>query len=118
MYIHPHASQNRRVLLLYATGFYLLAVAFLAPHAGYVQGQTFFQVARDSPWDRWWDWAAAWCSVKIILLSLGLSAVMAALGMMLKILRRESLGNVALLFSAGSAMGFWLGTYYLVKALL
>lgn len=115
---NPNSILGRQVLLLYAIGFYLLAVAFLAPHAGDVDGSSFFMIAMGSPWDRWWDWAAAWCSVKIILLSLGLASLMAALGMMLKISRLESLGNAILWCSFGPAMGFWLGAYYLVKALL
>jgi hypothetical protein len=103
---------------LYAMGFYLLAIVFLSPHAGCWEGMSFFKVAQLSPWDRWWDWAAAWCSLKIILLSLGIFSLIIAIGMLLKAFRRESLAKGILLLCAAPILGFWLGVYYLFKALL
>ena len=111
------ASQGRRAVLLYAAGVYLLAIVFLAPHPGYAEGRSFFSIALESPWDRLWDWPAAWCSIKIMLLSLGVAALMAALGNVLNLTRRGTLGHAALLLSVGTAMGFCWGAYCLVKAL-
>src|SRR5260370_32260089 len=118
MISHQNRRFSDRVLLLYVVGVYLFAVVFLSPHAGYWEGRSFFKVAQASPWDRWWDWAAAWCSMKIILLSMGVFSVIAAFGMLLKILNRESLAKAILFLNAVPALGFWLGVYYLLKALL
>jgi hypothetical protein len=113
----PESFYARRVLLLYATGIYLQAVVFLSPHSGYLEGRSFVQVALASSWDQWWDWPAAWCSVKIILFGLGLGLLIAALGLMLKLVKRDAVGNALLCLSSLCALGFWLGSYYLVKAL-
>lgn len=75
-------------------------------------------MAQASPWDRWWDWAAAWCSVKIILLSLGIISLIAALGILLKSLNQEFWAKAILVLSAVPGLGVGLGAYYLVKALL
>jgi len=66
----------------------------------------------------WWDWLAVWCSVKIILLSLGLIFVIGALGLTLRVVQCRKLGTLVLLLGILPAAGLWLGTYYLVKALL
>jgi hypothetical protein len=87
---------SRKGLLLYAIGLCLLIVVFLSPHAVYGEGRSFFKVAGASPWNRWWDWAAVWCSVKIILLSLGVFSLLAAFETLLKILHRESLAKAIL----------------------
>ena len=109
---------SRRGLLLYAIGLWLLVIVFLSPHAGSGEGRLFFKVAEASPWDEWWDWAAAWCSVKIILLSLGVWSLIAAFETLLKVSNRESLAKAILYLSALPSIGLGLGIYYLVKALL
>ncbi len=111
-------GRSRKGLLLYAIGLYLLLVVFLSPHAGYGEGKSFFKVAEASPWDWWWDWAAVWCSLKIILLSLGVFSLIAAFETLLKVLNRESLAKAILFLRAVPGLGFGLGLYYLVKALL
>lgn len=107
---------NRRALLLYAAGFCMLAFAFLFPDEAYWEGRSFFNVARQSPWNHWWDWPAAWCSVKIILLSLGVFSIMTALRRMLKVSRCWA--KAILLLSSVSSLVCALGVYYLLKALL
>ena len=109
---------RRRWLLLYVLGLYLLAVVFLSPHAGYQEGRSFLEVARSSPWDRWWDWAAAWCSLKLILLSLGVLLLVAACWVLLRGRKPKWLADAILFSSAVTGVGFGLGLYYLVKALL
>jgi hypothetical protein len=106
------------VISLYSTGLLLMAAVLLSPDALYWEGQTFFEVARSSPWERWWDWLAAWCSIKIILLSLGATFVIAAVGLWLRVVRWRTLGTVVLLLGALPLAGLWMGAYYLVKALL
>ena len=75
-------------------------------------------MAEASPWDRWWDWAAAWCSVKIILLSLGTGLVLAALAILLTLLHRESVARAVLLLLVAPLTGFCVGVFFLVKAVL
>ena len=109
---------DRTALLLYAIGFWFLVLVFLAPDAGYVTGRSFFNVAEASPWDRWWDWAAAWCSVKIILLSVGAGSVLAAVAVLLRLLHRESLAMAVLLLMVAPLAGICAGVFFLVKAVL
>jgi hypothetical protein len=109
---------SNRVLFLYVIGFCLLAIVWLSPHAGCWEGKSFFNVAQASPWDRWWDWPAAWCSLKIILLSVGTFSFLVACRLLLKMWNQETLGKVLLGLIAVPSLGFWLGVYYLVKALL
>jgi hypothetical protein len=49
----------------------LLGIVFLTPHAGQNEGRSFYEIARASIWGKRGEWQAAWCSVKIILLGLG-----------------------------------------------
>ena len=109
---------HQTALFLYAIGFCLLAVVLLAPDAGHVSGRSFFKMAAESPWDRWWDWAAAWCSVKIILLSLGAGSLLSALAILLKLLHQESLARAVLMLTAVFLSVFCLGAFLLVKAVL
>ena len=109
---------DQTALLFYAIGFWLLVLVFLAPDAGYVAGKSFFDVAEASPWDRWWDWAAAWCSVKVILLSAGAGSVLAAMSVLLTLLHRESLARAVLLLMVAPLAGVCAGVFFLVKAVL
>jgi hypothetical protein len=109
---------HQRWLLLYTGGVGLLALVVLTPHSGYGDWRSFLAVAQASPWSRWWDWAAAWCSLKLILASLGVFALLAAFSSLLDGYRRKWLANAVLLLGTAPGAVFWLGAYYLVKALL
>ena len=108
----------RQTVLLYVTGIYLIGLVFLVPHSGYREGRSFFVVASSSPWERWWDWPAAWCSIKIILLSLGVALVTLSLALFARILHRKKLARFFLLLMTAPGLGFWAGMFLLVKALL
>ena len=116
------AERNRWIqggtISLYSAGLLLIAVVLLSPDASYWEGRTFFEVARSSAWERWWDWLAVWCSLKIILLSLGVTFVIGAIGLWLRGARWRTLGTTVLLLGILPVAGLWLGAYYLVKALL
>lgn len=105
-----------KILLYYFAGICFLTIVFLSPDAGNLNSTTFLSVARSSPWERWWDWAAAWCSLKVILLNVGVFLVLWALGGLLKHCARKTLGIVVLSLTGAPIAGFWLGIYYLIKA--
>jgi hypothetical protein len=109
-------ESQRKILLLYFAGFFFLTIVFLSPHAGYLDGVSFFSIARSSPWERWGDWPAAWCSLKVIFLSLGVFLVLSALGSLFKLSARKTPAKVVLTLISAPVAGFWLGLYYLIKA--
>jgi hypothetical protein len=65
-----------KLLLL---GVILLGVVLLIPDAGRVEHRSFFSVAQDSLWGHLFEWAAAWCSVKIIVLSISALLILDAM---------------------------------------
>jgi hypothetical protein len=103
-------------LSLYAIGFYLVALVILLPHPGRADGISFLEVARSSPWRHWGDWPAAWCSLKIILLSLGVFFVLHSCGTVLVAWTQKPLGTFLMILTLAPVLGFWAGLYYLVKA--
>src|SRR5262249_29885964 len=107
---------QRKILLLYSAGCFFLTIVFLSPHAGYLDGESFISIARSSPWERWGDWPAAWCSLKVIFLSMGVFLVLHALGGLLRLCARKTPAKVVLTLTGAPIAGFWLGLYYLIKA--
>ena len=49
-----------------------MLIGLVAPYPGRQEGRSLFEVARDSSWRNLGDWPAAWCSIKLILLALGI----------------------------------------------
>jgi ABC-type Fe3+ transport system permease subunit len=112
------APNSRHVMLLYTIGLYLLAVALLTPYSGYLDGKSFFEVAKASPWNQFWDWPAAWCSLKVIFLSAGLFLLTGSLGLFLSSVQRKSAAQAMQFLSLVPLLVFCLGLFYFVKALL
>jgi|ERR1044071_9142427 hypothetical protein len=108
---------QRQVLFWYFAGFCILTVVLLSPDAGYLNGESFFTVARASPWRKWGDWPAAWCSLKVIFLNVGFFLVLLALGEFLRLCAQKTLGKILLLMTFAPIAGFWIGLYYFVKAI-
>ena len=96
----------------------ILGLIFLTPNSGHEPSWTFFHGARAASWNRLFDWGAAWCSFKIILSSLALFLILDALGTLFVRARRMSLGALAFFSLAVPCVGFLVGGYYLLKALL
>ncbi len=71
-----------------------------------------------STWRNLYDWPAAWCSVKIILFSVGLFLVIDAIGSLLALVRLKSLALSVFLLHIVPGCGLLFGGYYLLKALL
>ena len=80
-------------------------------------GGSYFRNCQFLVWGCPLEWAAAWCSLKIILLSVGLFLVVDVLGTVLLWLRRKELAMVVFLTQIVSVFVFGVGGYYLLKAL-
>jgi hypothetical protein len=99
-------------------GVLLLPTVFLIPDAGQPVGKSFFKVAFESSWRNPGDLGAAWCSLKILLLSAGVIMLTHSLANVMEAFRKKALA-VAVSFTAlVPAFGLVLGFYELLKALL
>lgn len=103
---------------LLACGAALLAIVFYTPNIGSVRGASFLQIALSAQWSQWFDWVAAWCSLKIILFNMGVLALCLAFGVLLDLLDRERRSERLLAVVLLPILGTWVGGYYLLKALL
>jgi hypothetical protein len=103
---------------LVAIGVVLLVVIFAVPDDSYVQHKSIFAVASQTAWSHFFDWPAAWCSVKIILMAIAALAFLnAVLGLLVE---TEVEGASMALFTSAILpllLGFF-GVYELVKAIL
>ncbi len=98
-------------------GLVLLALVYFTPHAGSHEGRSFFAVAVQSPWQHWGDWAAAWCSMKIILFSLGSLSLVFWLWTTFGFSMPKILDWMLLVLVLVPGLGFFAGIYYLIRAL-
>ena len=98
-------------------GFSLINLALFAPDAGNNQTGGFFKLATASTWGNLFNLPAAWCSLKIILLCIGLFLVIECLGTFLTISKRKPLAWLVYSLHIMPSLGFLMGGYYLVKAL-
>lgn len=107
-------QQANRFFLL---GIALIGVALFAPDAA--KGpMSFLRYARHSTWGHWLDLAAAWCSIKIILLSIGLFLVIESIASVLLVRRLKILAWPMFFLHLLPGVGLLCGFYYLVKSLL
>lgn len=114
------AQQRSRgdIARLFLLAALLLGAVFLIPDAGQLQHKSFFSVALDSPWSQPLDWAAVWCSAKIIGLSVSVLLVLEAI--LALMMRAEYPAVCMALFGlsvAPALLGFF-GFYELFKAIL
>jgi hypothetical protein len=108
----------REIVLVSFTGLILLAIVFLVPDGSGNPAHAFFETARQSTWRNLFDWPAAWCSVKLILFSASLFLLIDSFGTLLLVLNRRRLAGKVFILITVPFMGFFVGGYYLVKALL
>jgi hypothetical protein len=97
----------------------LLGIVWLVPPVGQDYSKSFWTVAQSSPWSHPGDWAAAWCSLKIILLGNSIYLFISAFDEISMVFRRDYLSaNVFFGLMTIPSVFFLLGAFYLVKALL
>lgn len=108
-------SQCRNFFL---TGISLVCIAFFAPDAAENPAGGFFQYALKSSWGHLLNLPAAWCSFKIVILSLGLFLIVECLGTILAVAGQRRLAWTVYSLHLVSGAGFLVGSYYFIKALL
>ncbi len=102
-------------LRLVLLGAGLVAFVFLAPDAGHPAHKSFFSVAYEAHWSRHTNWAALWCSAKIVLLGLGIFLILDAIGNLAIRLRQEMLGMSVLCLGIVPVWLCLFGSYEVVK---
>jgi hypothetical protein len=112
-----HELKRTPVGGLILAGICLLSIAIFAPDGGQTHVGSFFKIATASSWHRFFDLNAAWCSVKIILLSIGLFLVIDSLGTILARLNYRHWAARIFTLQVVSCLGLLIGGYYFVKAL-
>jgi hypothetical protein len=95
-----------------------LAIVFLTPDAGRPIGRSFVRVAFDASWRDLGDVAAAWCGLKILLLSFGAVMLTDAVSKVMEAMRHEALAVAASFAALVPLSGLALGFYEVLKALL
>jgi hypothetical protein len=108
----------QEICLVSSAGLALLAIVFLVPNGTGNPAHAFFETARDSEWQIWLDWPAAWCSVKLLLFSASLFLLIDSFGTLLIVLNRRWLAGKVFILITVPFMGFFVGGYFLIKALL
>jgi hypothetical protein len=98
-------------------GMILWGVAFFAPDAGHRFG-AFFLLAGQTSWLQPLQIPAAWCSVKIILVSLGALFLLDSVGVVFIRLGFKRLVRLVYFLELVDALVFLAGGFYLIKALL
>jgi hypothetical protein len=107
----------RQTSFLSLVGLGILGFAFFAPDAGVHPG-SFFSVAMRCTWQDLLELPAAWCSIKIILMSVGLFLIIESTGTVLAVKKYKSLVLPVFLMQAVPCLGLLFGGYYLIKSLL
>lgn len=101
------------------TGGYLLTLVLITPHEGSSQGESFLEGAKHSAWNTLGNWAAAWCSLKIILFSIGVWCLLLAAWRLLAFVPISSRWrHWALCIPIAPSVGVLIGVYYATRAVL
>jgi hypothetical protein len=106
----------REVILVSLMGSILLGVVLLTPNCG-APGASFMQTARATTWGIPWEWPAAWCSMKMILLSISLFLLIDSFGTFLLVLNYRRLAGKIFFCITLPFLGILVGGFYLIKSL-
>jgi hypothetical protein len=114
--------KSRRDLLeaakLFVLGGFLLTLIFLIPDAGSPEHKSFFAVAFQSSWRHFFDWQSAWCSVKIVLLAVGIIIFLDAMLCLLMETEFYEVGAAIAISAFAPLLLCLFGFYEFVKAVL
>jgi len=99
-------------------GLAVLGLAWFSPLTVDPQGHFFIARAAESSWTHLGDWAATWCSLKVILLGVGGFLLLMAAIELLVACERDALALMCGTLIVLPVFTFFLGCYYLIKALL
>jgi hypothetical protein len=98
-------------------GICLIGISFFAPDAGQHHNGSFFTIATSSAWGRLFELPAAWCSLKIMLSSIGLWLLIESFGTVLVRLKHIRLAVMLFALQVVPGVCFVIGGYYLAKSL-
>jgi hypothetical protein len=109
---------RKKITFFFIIGICLMGFAVVTPDPGHHRGLGIVQGARETIYAHPLDWEAAWCSIKIILFSLGLGLLIESLGTFF--MRREYtlLGFFVHLMHILPALGLLAGGFYFIKSLI
>jgi hypothetical protein len=109
---------RRRITFFFIIGIGLMGFAIGTPDPEHHHGLGFIQGARETIYTHPLDWEAAWCSLKIILFSLGLGLLIESVGAFFMRMEYTLLGFFVHLMHILPALGLLAGGYYLIKSLI
>jgi hypothetical protein len=98
-------------------GICFIGISFFAPDAGHHHNGSFFSIATSSAWGRPFELPAAWCSLKIMLSSIGLWLLIESFGTVLVRLKHIRLAVMLFALQIVPGVGLLTGGYYLAKSL-
>ena len=102
---------------MFIIGIVLMGVILFVPDASQLEHQSFFGFAHRGIWGLYFEWPRAWCSVKIILLSLAILLIVDATANLLIRFHYDLLGLVLLTSTIFPGLLALLGLYELAKAI-
>ena len=118
MDMNREQGNGKRDAIFFVVGVGLLGLTLFAPDAGHHWGLGFIQVLRRISWDQPFDWPAVWCSVKILILCLGLGLLIEGLAIWLMKRGFELMSFLVCFLHLMPLLGSLAGGYYLIKSLL
>ena len=113
---HDFSPSTHIALLYLLIGLSILIADLFAPDAQYHAPLTFFAIAKSSRWHKYDEWIAAFCSIRIIILSVGTVILLRAIEELLAIFRRDTLAIWVFLSLPAPILGSLVGVYYFLKS--
>lgn len=113
-----NGNTSKQITRFFVVGACLIGIALFVPDAGHQFGVMFVHLARNAMWQCWFEWNAAWCSLKIIFFSLGMFFILDSVGTLLITRKHQMMGATVFLMHLGPFGGMLAGVYLLTKSLL
>lgn len=107
----------RRNLVFCLAGFGLAGFSLCAPDAQHSEFFGFITTLRETVWSHPLEWPAVWASLRVILMSFGAGLIIEGAGTSLMRAEMVLLGYLVFLLYILPVTGFFIGTFFLMKAL-